>query len=34
VTPAGMVLDGALDRIAPPRELAEPPSGSGHEIPS
>jgi Di-haem oxidoreductase, putative peroxidase len=34
VTPAGMVLDGALDRIEPPRELAEPSSGSGHEIPT
>jgi hypothetical protein len=34
VTPAGMVLDGSLDRIGPPRELAEPSSGSGHEIPT
>jgi hypothetical protein len=34
VTPAGMVLDGALDRIDPPRELTKPPSGTGHEIPT
>jgi hypothetical protein len=34
VTPAGMVLDGSTDRIEPPRELAEPPSGHGHEIPT
>jgi len=34
VTPAGMVLDGALDRIEPPRELAEPPVGTGHEVPT
>jgi hypothetical protein len=32
VTPAGMVLDGALDRIEPPRELSEPPGGTGQEI--
>jgi Di-haem oxidoreductase, putative peroxidase len=34
VTPAGMVLDGAIDRIEPPRELAKPPSGDEHEIPT
>jgi Di-haem oxidoreductase, putative peroxidase len=34
VTPAGMVLDGSRDRIEPPRELAEPPSGSEHELPT
>jgi hypothetical protein len=34
VTPAGMVLDGSLDRIEPPRELTKPPSGRGHEIPT
>jgi Di-haem oxidoreductase, putative peroxidase len=34
VTPAGMVLDGALDRIEPPRELTAPPGGTGHEIPT
>jgi CxxC motif-containing protein (DUF1111 family) len=34
VTPAGMVLDGARDRIDPPRELAVPQSGSGHELPT
>jgi Di-haem oxidoreductase, putative peroxidase len=34
VTPAGMVLDGALDRIEPPRELTEQPGGTGHEIPT
>jgi hypothetical protein len=34
VTPAGMVLDGSLDRIEPPRELTEPPIGMGHEIPT
>jgi hypothetical protein len=32
VTPAGMVLDGALDRIAPPRELTDSPGGTGHEL--
>jgi CxxC motif-containing protein (DUF1111 family) len=34
VTPAGMELDGALDRIAPPRELTDSPGGTGHEIPT
>jgi Di-haem oxidoreductase, putative peroxidase len=34
VTPAGMVLDGARDRIAPPRELTDSPGGTGHEIPT
>jgi hypothetical protein len=34
VTPGGMVLDGSLDRIEPPRELTKPPSGTGHEIPT
>jgi hypothetical protein len=34
VTPAGMVLDGALDRIAPPRELTDSPGGTGHELPT
>jgi hypothetical protein len=34
VTPAGMVLDGALDRIEPPRELTGSPSGTGHELPT
>jgi hypothetical protein len=34
VTPAGMVLDGALDRIEPPRELTDAPNATGHEIPT
>jgi hypothetical protein len=34
VTPAGMVLDGALDRVEPPRELTASPAGTGHEIPT
>jgi Di-haem oxidoreductase, putative peroxidase len=34
VTPAGMVLDGALDRIEPPRELTETPVATGHEVPT
>ncbi|HEX2278947.1 MAG TPA: thiol oxidoreductase-like protein, partial [Candidatus Tectomicrobia bacterium] len=34
VTPAGMVLDGALDRIEPPRELTDEPDATGHEIPT
>jgi Di-haem oxidoreductase, putative peroxidase len=34
VTPAGMVLDGTLDRIEPPRELSESQGGTGHEIPT
>jgi Di-haem oxidoreductase, putative peroxidase len=34
VTPAGMVLDGARDRIEPPRELTDSPGGKGHEIPT
>jgi hypothetical protein len=34
VTPTGMVLDGTLDRIEPPRELSGPQSGTGHEIPT
>ena len=34
VTPAGMVLDGARDRIEPPRELTDSPGGTGHEIPT
>jgi mono/diheme cytochrome c family protein len=33
-TPAGMVLDGTLDRIEPPRELTNVPAGTGHEIPT
>ena len=32
-TPAGMVLDGALDRIEPPRELTDTPVAAGHEVP-
>jgi hypothetical protein len=34
VTPAGMVLDGTLDRIEPPRELTVSPGGTGDEIPT
>jgi mono/diheme cytochrome c family protein len=34
VTPAGMVLDGTLDRIEPPRELTDDPGGTGHEVPT
>jgi di-heme oxidoreductase (putative peroxidase) len=34
VTPAGMVLDGALDRIEPPRELTDTPVPTGHEVPT
>jgi hypothetical protein len=32
MTPAGMVLDGARDRIEPPRELTNSPTGTGHEV--
>jgi hypothetical protein len=34
VTPAGMVLDGTLDRIEPPRELSDPQGSTGHELPT
>lgn len=34
VTPAGMVLDGALDRVEPPRELTDEQVATGHEIPT